>query len=101
MLVSSSAETRVAESVIPTLHIDKQEPGLYACRVLEGRSEIAEFEASTIGNGIRGAVDGFPQAIAFHIWYGHVSIGTTMVLNMRHDPETLALRLMSLHGQVR
>ena len=87
--------------MVPALHIDKQEPGLYTCRVLDGRSEIAEFEASTIGHAIRAAADGFPQAIAFHIWYGHVSIGTTMALNMQHDPETLALRLLALHSQVR
>ncbi|WP_273544514.1 hypothetical protein [Delftia acidovorans] len=35
----------------------------------------------------------------FHIWYGHVSIGTTSLYAMRHDAETLAQRLVSLHSQ--
>ncbi|WP_315531791.1 hypothetical protein [Delftia acidovorans] len=35
----------------------------------------------------------------FHIWYGHVCIGTTSLHAMRHDAETLAQRLVSLHSQ--
>jgi hypothetical protein len=87
--------------MIPTLHIEKQEPGLYLCRVLEGRAEVAEYDCPTIGSSIREAAQAYPDAIAWHIWYGHVCIGTTMRLNMIHDPETLALKAMALHGQVR
>ena len=39
------------------------------------------------------------EARAFHIWYEHVSIGTTPVLHIQHDPETLASKLKLLHGQ--
>ena len=86
--------------MIYTLHIDKEEPGLYAVRVLDGRAEISEFQTATISGAIRDcAVATVPGLDGFHIWYGHVSIGTTSIDAMRHDAETLAQRFVSLHSQ--
>lgn len=86
--------------MIYTLHIDKEEPGLYTVRVLDGRAEVAEFQAATISGAIRDcAVGTLPGLDGFHIWYGHVSVGTTSIDAMRHDAETLAQRLVSLHSR--
>lgn len=87
--------------MILSLHIDKLEPGLYHARITDGVSTLAESETHSISDAIREAAMGFPKAMAFHIWYEHVSIGTTLPLAMRHDAGTLAQRLMVLHGQVR
>lgn len=88
--------------MILTLRIEKLEPGLYAAVVSDGRDELSTFEVGSIGAAIRQCVSGpLPEVTAFHIWFEHVSIGTTMLANMRHDPETLAQRLMLLHGQAR
>lgn len=86
--------------MIYTLHIDKEEPGLYTGRILDGHAEVAEFQAATISGAIRDAAAGtLPGLDGFHIWYGHVCIGTTSLYAMRHDAETLAQRLVSLHSQ--
>ncbi|MEJ8292894.1 hypothetical protein WKI45_08685 [Delftia tsuruhatensis] len=86
--------------MIYTLHIDKEEPGLYTVRVLDGRAEISEFQTGTISDAIRDCgVATLPGLDGFHIWYGHVSVGTTPIDAMRHDAETLAQRLVSLHSQ--
>lgn len=86
--------------MIYTLHIDKEEPGLYLARVLDERAEVAEFQAVTISGAMRDAAAGtLPSLEGFHIWYGHVSIGTTPLYAMQHDAETLAQRLVSLHSQ--
>lgn len=86
--------------MIYTLHIDKEEPGLYTGRVLDGRAEVTEFQAATISGAIRDCAGGtLPSFDGFHIWYSHVSIGTTSLYAMRHDAETLAQRLVSLHSQ--
>lgn len=85
--------------MILALHIDKDEPGHYTARVLDCRVEVDEFAASTIAAAIReAAVRGY-DAKGFHIWYGHVCIGTTSAYAMRHDGETLALRLVRLHAE--
>ncbi|WP_339557299.1 hypothetical protein [Comamonas sp. MYb396] len=55
--------------------------------------------ASSIAGAIRDTAQLLPKARAFHIWFEHVSIGTTPVLHMQHDPETLESRLKLLHGQ--
>ena len=86
--------------MIYTLHIDKEEPDLYTARVLDGRTEVAEFHAATISSAIWDcAVGTLPGLDGFHIWYSHISIGTTPLYAMRHDAETLAQRLVSLHSQ--
>ena len=86
--------------MIYTLHIDKEAPGLYAARVLDGRAEVAELQAATISGAIRDCAGvAFPGLDGFHVWYGHVCIGTTSLYSMRHDAETLAQRLVSLHSQ--
>lgn len=86
--------------MIYTLHIDKEEPGLYTARVLDGRAEVAEFQAATISGAIRDAAAGtLPGLDGLHIWHCHVCIGTTSLYAMRHDAETLAQRLVSLHSQ--
>ncbi|WCM94165.1 hypothetical protein M5C99_05400 [Acidovorax sp. NCPPB 2350] len=88
--------------MILTLQIDKEEPGRYAVQVLNGREEVSAFETSTIGSAIRACGAGpLPDVSAFHIWYSHVSMGTTLPAAMRHDSETRAQRLMVLHGKVR
>ncbi|MFD2297739.1 hypothetical protein QRO11_15475 [Paracidovorax citrulli] len=60
-----------------------------------------EFDGPSISHLIRSTAAGAPAASAIHVWYEHVSIGTTSVQAMRHDAETLAQRLMVLHGQYR
>lgn len=87
--------------MILSLHIDKEAPGQYHARVTDGVSTLADFQIQSISHAIRDAVLAHPKAMAFHIWYEHVSIGTTLPLAMRHDAGTLAQRLMTLHGQVR
>ncbi len=83
-----------------TLHIDKEAPGVYTARVSSDRSEIAEFQTSTIASAIREAAQSQPSGVSgWHIWYEHVSIGTTAIVAMKHDAETLAQRLMVMHGQ--
>lgn len=86
--------------MIYTLHIDKEESGVYAVHVLDGRDEVSVFYATTISGAIRDcAVGTMPGLDGFHIWYKHVSVGTTSIDAMRHDAETLAQRLVSLHSQ--
>ncbi len=86
--------------MIYTLRIDKEGSGSYAVRVLDGRDEVAVFQAATISGAIRDcAVGTLPGLDGFHIWYGHVSIGTMSLYAMRHDAEALAQRLVSLHSQ--
>lgn len=82
------------------LHIDKEEPGLHGMRVLYGRDEVAEFQAATISGAIRDcAVSTLPGLDGFHIWYGHIVIGTTPLYAMRYEAETLAQRLVTLDSQ--
>lgn len=85
--------------MIQALHIQKIAPGEYSASVMNERSEALNFTASSIAGAVRDAARLLPSAPAFHIWYEHVSIGTTPALNMRHDAETLATRLKVLHGQ--
>ncbi|MFD2755960.1 MULTISPECIES: hypothetical protein [Comamonas] len=86
--------------MIISLHIDQTDPGIYSARILDGRNEIAEFQAVTISAAIRqGAVGVRAGVEALHLWYEHVSIGTTSVYAMAYDAETLAKRLVSLHSQ--
>lgn len=87
--------------MIQSLHIEKDAPGEYTARVMNEHSEALNFSASSISGAIRDTARMLPSVAAFHIWFEHVSIGTTMALNMQHDPETLAGRLKLLHGQVR
>lgn len=87
-------------AMIYTLHIDKEGPGSYAVRVLDGRDEVATFFASTISGTIRDCAVGKRTGLdGFHIWYGHVSVGTTSIDAVRHDAETLAQRLVSMCAQ--
>lgn len=86
--------------MILTLHIDKEEPGLYLARVLDGHAKIAEFQAATIFQAIRDCAGvAFPSLDGFHVGYSQVCIGTTSLYAMRHDAETLPQRLVSLHSQ--
>lgn len=87
--------------MIPTLTIEKSAPGEYLATVTNDSSERADFHASSITGAIRDAALLMPKTPAFHIWFEHVSIGTTPAVNMRHDAETLATRLKLLHGQFR
>jgi len=84
-----------------TLNIDRDESCLYTARVLDGHVEVTDFQANSVASAIREtAQEGF-GAIAFHIWYGGISIGTTPVFHMLNEPGVLADRLMSLHGSIR
>lgn len=87
--------------MIKSLHIEKDAPGEYTAHVMNEHSEALNFSASSIAGAIREAARMLPSSPAFHIWFEHVSICTTMALIMQHDPETLAGRLKLLHGQVR
>lgn len=88
--------------MIPTLHIQKLEPGLYCAELTDTPEGRGEFEVGNIAEAIRASAAGAGnQASAFHIWYEHVSIGTNPTAAMRHDAETMAQRLMVLHGQFR
>ncbi|MGF6212598.1 hypothetical protein [Comamonas sp. 4034] len=88
-----------SEKMIQSLHIEKSAPGQYLARVMNEHSEALCFTSSCIAGAIRDAARMIPKARAFHIWYEHVSIGTTPVLHMQNDPETLASKLKLLHGQ--
>lgn len=87
--------------MIYTLHIDMQVSGFYTDRILHGNVELFEFQASTLSDAIRDscAVGKLMGIEGFHIWYGHISIGTTSLHAMYHDAEMLAQRLVSLHSQ--
>jgi len=88
--------------MILTLQISKIEPGHYHAAVLNGRSEMDEWEASGIGEAIRQCAQAkMPELSGFHIWYEHVCAGTVPLQNMRIDPEGIAQRLMTLHGSIR
>lgn len=87
--------------MIPSLHISKEEPGLYRARLVDWDAGEVEFEGPSISHLIRTMAAGAPLASAIQVWYEHISIGTTSVQAMRHDAETLAQRLMVLHGQFR
>jgi len=89
------------QAMIYTLHIDMQVSGCYTDRILHGNVELFEFQAATLSGAIRDgcSVGNLLRLEGFHIWYGHVSIGTTSLYAMRHDAETLAQRLVSLHSQ--
>lgn len=85
-----------------TLHISKIEPGNYRVLVLDGREEVDQWEAPNVAAAIRQCGQAEMQdLLGFHIWYEHVCVGTTMMSNMRIDPEGIAERLMTLYGSVR
>jgi len=85
--------------MILTLRIRKAGSGRYTAEVLNGREEVGELESGTIASVIRQCADvPMPDLLGFHIWYEHVSIGTTRLVSMRHDSETLAQRLLALHA---
>lgn len=88
--------------MIPTLHIEKLEPGLYRAELTDTPEGSGQFEVGNIAEAIRTSAAGAGNRVsAFHIWFEHVSIGTTPAVAMRHDAETIARRLMLLHGQFR
>ena len=83
-----------------TLHISKIEPRIYRVVVLDGREELDQWEAPNVATAIRDcSQDQTPDLLGFHIWYGHVCLGTTGMSDVRADPESIAQRLMALHGQ--
>lgn len=88
--------------MIPSLRIQKLEPGLYRAELAETPEGDGDFEVGSIAEAIRASAAGAGNRVsAFHIWFEHVGIGTTSTLAMRHDAETMAQRLMVLHGQFR
>lgn len=85
--------------MIPSLYIIKAGSGNYVVQIEDGATEVDEFIAPTIASAIREAAVRRYSAQGFHIWYGAVSIGTTTLTAMRHDAETLALKLLSVASQ--
>lgn len=56
------------QAMIYTLHIDKEEPGLYTGRILDGWAEVAEFQAANISGTIRDCAVGTLSGLdGFHI----------------------------------
>lgn len=54
--------------MILTLHIDKEEPGLYTDRILDSRVEVTEFQAANISGATHEcAVSMLPDLDGFHI----------------------------------
>lgn len=83
-----------------TLHISKIEPGNYRALVLDGREEVDQWEAPNIATAIRDCgQDGTPGLVGFHIWYGHVCLGTTALIDMRREPDVISQRLVDLYSQ--
>lgn len=86
--------------MIYTLDINKEHTGQYKARALNAGAAVVEIRGPTISGVIRDSAAWIvPGLYGFHIWYGHVSIGTASLHTMRHDAETLAQRLVSLHSQ--
>lgn len=89
-------------AMILTLHIKKLEPGTYRAEVTGTQFGTAQFEIGGIAEAIQKCASvPLEGASAFHIWYEHVCIGTTPIMNMQYDALALARRLEQLHGQVR
>lgn len=88
--------------MIPTLHIKKLEPGFYRAELRDTSFGSGQFETTSITEAIRHAAKGAPKTVpGFHIWYDHVCLGTTPIMNMQFDAETLSQRLLALHAQMR
>ncbi len=85
--------------MILTLSIQKAGSGIYEAHIEDGGTDVDEFVTNTISDAIREAAARGYGALGFHIWYGAICIGTTAVFAMRHDAETLALRLLSVASQ--
>ncbi len=82
------------------MQIDRDKSDLYYVRILDGLVTLFSFQVGSISDALRiGGADTQNGLAGFHIWYGHVCIGTTSLHAMRHDAETLAQRLVSLHSQ--
>lgn len=85
--------------MVLTLNIRKAGSGIYEAHIENGGTEVDEFVTSTIADAIREAAARGYGARGFHIWYGAICIGTTAVFAMRHDAETLALKLLGVASQ--
>lgn len=85
--------------MILSLNIVKAGSGVYEVHIEEGGTEVDQFTATTIAGAIREAAARGYGARGFHIWYGAICIGTTTLTAMRHDAETLALKLLSVASQ--
>ncbi|RYF32064.1 MAG: hypothetical protein EOO23_00295 [Comamonadaceae bacterium] len=85
-----------------TLHIVKIESGDYRGHVMEGTQHLGNYDAASIKEAIMLAAENpLPDLTGFHIWYEHVCAGTTLLSDMRTDPDEIAQRLVSLHSVVR
>lgn len=85
--------------MILTLNIRKAGSGIYEAHIENRGTEVDEFVTSTIADAIREAASRGYGARGCHIWYGGICIGTTTLTAMRHDAETLALKLLSVASQ--
>jgi hypothetical protein len=85
--------------MIINLMIEKIELNLYIFKLVKGSELLGSFESDTIANGLRQAAELMvPAESAFHLIYEHVCAGTATVSTMRIDPNSLAHRLVSMHG---
>lgn len=85
--------------MLPTLRIEKIDQGEYHGRILDGRELLGEVWQPTIADVIGEAARRYqPAPKAFNVYYGTVSVGTTLREAMLYDAETLAQRLVRLEG---
>jgi hypothetical protein len=89
--------------VVPTLHIDKEEPGLYTARVCDGNAEISEPTTHhAIADALKFAGSDVPEELAhfIEVWYIDVSIGMHTLVKLRTESEAMASELVALAAAV-
>lgn len=82
--------------MLMTLNIDKDIPGHYTARFSDGSNLIGSTSHNRISEAIAeyGNNPPFADTIAFHVWYGGISIGTIGIHEMKNKAEDLAQELV-------
>ncbi len=89
--------------MVPTLHIEKFESGMYMATLEEGGGPMFEGEMfSSVADAIRDFGEKAPDDLVrfMDVKYSGCSIGTVSTLRMKSESEVLAKDLMSLYGAV-
>lgn len=89
--------------MVPTLHIEKFESGVYTAILEEGGGPMFKEEMfSSVADAIRNFGEEAPDDLIrfMNIKYSGCSIGTVSTLRMKSEPEVLAKNLMSLYAAV-
>lgn len=89
--------------MVPTLHIEKFESGMYMATLEEGGEPMFKEEMfSNVADAIRNFGEEAPDDMIrfMEVKYSGCSIGTVSTLRMKSEPEVLAKNLMSLYGAV-